>query len=135
MVRHPLKEKYWKQKSHAKRRGIEFNLPLQEWLDWWGKDLDARGRGLGKLQMCRFEDKGAYELGNIFKGTHEQNMRDKKRNGTHKARPKILDKEQVEEILYALFYAKMSTRAVAKAMCVSQRTVMRVKHEQGAYAD
>ena len=67
--RQPVSEKtpYWNQKSTARARGIEFNLTFDQWKDWWGEDIDKRGIGEGKLVMARFNDEGAYELGNIKK--------------------------------------------------------------------
>lgn len=62
-----------KQKYNAKQRGISFKLTFAEWKDFWGSDIDRRGSGACDLQMQRFADQGAYELGNIRKGTPRQN--------------------------------------------------------------
>lgn len=126
-------EKYRMQKLHSKQRGIEFKLTYQEWIDWWGEDIKFRGRGLGKLQMCRKEDKGAYELGNIFKSTHEQNMKDKKINGTHNSRPKCANNSCIEFVEYMLKQG-FSTRYAAKEAGISQRTVVHIKNHTGAYS-
>lgn len=64
---------YGQQKSMAKRRDIEFNLTLEEWIEWWGDDFKLRGRGEGKLVMCRLNDEGPYEVGNIYKATGAEN--------------------------------------------------------------
>jgi len=64
---------YQAQKSGAIRRGIEWKLTFREWRDWWGDDIDKRGRGANQLQMQRFNDTGPYALGNIVKGTPAQN--------------------------------------------------------------
>ena len=63
------------QKQRAKQRGIEFNLTFEEWLDFWGEDISKRGKGKGQLQMQRFHDSGAYEIGNIKKGTAKDNAK------------------------------------------------------------
>ena len=63
------------QRSGAKSRGIEWKLSFEQWLAWWGSDLGQRGAHRGQLQMQRFHDKGAYELGNIKKGTPKENMK------------------------------------------------------------
>ena len=63
------------QKLNAQRRGIEFKLTFQEWLDWWGEDLHLRGSKPWQLQMQRMHDKGAYEVGNIVKGHPAKNAR------------------------------------------------------------
>jgi len=64
---------YRSQKNGARRRGIEFKLTFEQWLAWWGEDIERRGRGECDLQMQRLADAGAYELGNIKKGTPKQN--------------------------------------------------------------
>lgn len=72
-------EKYRKayaaQKATARRRGIDFRLTFEEWLAFWGDDIDKRGRGTFDLQMQRPADTGPYALGNIVKGTRLQNCR------------------------------------------------------------
>jgi len=32
----PLKVAYWAQKDNARRRGVEFLLTFDEWIEWWG---------------------------------------------------------------------------------------------------
>jgi hypothetical protein len=68
---------YTNQKNKATKRGIKFLLTFAEWLEWWGDDLYRRGRKRNDLQMCRFDDAGHYELGNIYKGTQSQNYQDR----------------------------------------------------------
>lgn len=123
-------DKYWKQKTHAKERGIEFNLTYDEWTDWWGVDIHNRGRCKGQLQMCRFGDAGSYELGNIYKDTVEENIRLSNQITIH--RPKSLSSLDVEFIQIYLDSGH-STRKIAEVFEVSQRTIMRVKLNQGAY--
>lgn len=67
--------KYRVQESHADCRGIEWKITFQEWLDWWGDDLDRRGPHKDELGMCRFHDKGPYQLGNIYKGHPRDNAK------------------------------------------------------------
>ena len=76
----PLDRKTARRKFHSQRhgaasRGIAWQLTFQQWLDWWGDDLDRRGRGSGQLQMQRFADTGPYALGNIRKGHPLDNTR------------------------------------------------------------
>jgi hypothetical protein len=77
---HPAR--YIRQRLNARNRGIEFKLTYVEWYDWWVAELAIagpnakRGRSRGGLVMCRFGDAGAYALGNIYCGTHSDNMRD-----------------------------------------------------------
>ena len=64
---------YMDQKGLARRRNIDWQLTYEQWLSFWGNDIEKRGVGIGKLQMCRYKDLGPYKLGNIFKDTHERN--------------------------------------------------------------
>ena len=66
------------QKSNAKRRGIEFKLTYEQWIDWWLNTghFEDRGLGKGKYVMSRIGDSGAYELGNIECKLHEENGRE-----------------------------------------------------------
>lgn len=74
-TKHPHYRAFLSQKSHAKQRGVEWRLTFDQWLEWWGDDIYQRGSGAMSLQMQRFHDKGAYELGNIVKGHPKQNSR------------------------------------------------------------
>ena len=65
--------RFKKQKANAAARGIAWRLTFHQWFDWWGEDLDHRGAGHDKLMMCRTADRGAYELGNIYKGYPKDN--------------------------------------------------------------
>jgi len=69
---------YKAQKSNARTRGIPFMLTFEQWMAIWiesGK-LDQRGRGAQKFCMCRNNDVGPYEIGNVFIGTGRENVRD-----------------------------------------------------------
>jgi hypothetical protein len=69
------KQAYRNQKYGAKRRGIEWQLTFEQWLEFWGDDLPERGRGRHNLSMQRPCDSGPYALGNIRKGTPKDNGR------------------------------------------------------------
>jgi hypothetical protein len=69
----PRKVAYNNHKQNAKRRGTEFNMTFEEWNGWWGDDFDKRGTGADDLCMCRTNDEGPYELGNIYKATRSTN--------------------------------------------------------------
>lgn len=69
------KRAFWQQRTNAKRRGIEWRLTLQQWLEFWGEDLDRRGRGRHELGMQRPCDSGPYAPDNIRKGTPADNAR------------------------------------------------------------
>ena len=70
------KVRFSQQRCMAGKRGIEWKLTYGEWMAWWiatGK-YHLRGRGKGKYVMCRYNDSGAYELGNIYCDTHKGNL-------------------------------------------------------------
>ena len=68
------RKKFAKQRRNVLARGIEWQLTFQEWLDFWGDDLDNRGPRFWQLVMQRPCDKGPYAIGNIRKGTPRQNV-------------------------------------------------------------
>jgi hypothetical protein len=70
-----LREKFNRQKARAAARGIEWQLSFDQWVTWWGEDINLRGKGVGQLQMQRFGDKGPYAIWNIKKGTPQQNSK------------------------------------------------------------
>jgi len=67
--------RYSKQKEHAKTRGIGFNLTFDEWWELWQPHYAERGQG--GLMMCRTNDEGAYELGNVRIDTHRNNIKER----------------------------------------------------------
>jgi hypothetical protein len=67
------KTAFIKQRNNARRRGVEWQLTFDEWVAWWGDDIELRGTGRDNLQMQRYGDKGPYALGNIKKGVPAQN--------------------------------------------------------------
>jgi hypothetical protein len=69
------KHKFNLQRHGAKQRGIEWKITFDEWITWWGADYHNRGTGRFQLQMQRFHDVGAYELGNIRKGIPKDNAK------------------------------------------------------------
>jgi hypothetical protein len=61
------RDAYAGQRENARRRGIPFLLTREE---WWQKWRDAgkyhlRGRSKGQFCRARFDDCGAYEVGNV----------------------------------------------------------------------
>lgn len=67
---------YLNQSYEAAKRGIEWQFTYESWVAWWGDDYKYRGKGKGKLQMCRYNDTGPYSPSNCYKATHEQNLKD-----------------------------------------------------------
>lgn len=80
-----FKAAYKWQKTNAIKRGVEFLLTFDEWKKWWldtGK-WELRGVGKDRYCMCRFNDSGAYALGNIYCATNSKNLSD-----ANKGKPK-----------------------------------------------
>jgi len=73
-ARNPKKYAFLGQRHTSKQRGVEFNLTFEEWVAFWGDDFDKRGTAPHKLQMGRYGDTGAYEVGNIYKATKAENQ-------------------------------------------------------------
>ena len=86
------RKNYRAQKYHAQRRGIQFNITYQDWLSWWGADINRRGNNSNDLCMARYGDTGPYELDNVYKTTIAQNLKDKKQkyNGEHPMAKKVM---------------------------------------------
>lgn len=73
-AKNPKRYAWLGQRHTSRQRGVEFNLTFEQWRDWWGEDFHLRGKRVSDLQMCRYGDKGAYELGNIYKATKHENQ-------------------------------------------------------------
>ncbi len=70
----PIRYAYLGQRHTSNQRGVEFNLTFEQFRDFWGDDFPLRGNYSEDMQMCRYGDKGAYELGNIYKATKIENQ-------------------------------------------------------------
>lgn len=66
--------RYHIHKTNAEYRGIPFLLTFEEWWSiwepYWAED------NYGKLCMCRTNDEGAYEIGNVRIDTWQNNYRE-----------------------------------------------------------
>lgn len=58
---------YAAQERGAKRRGIAWEFSFEEWLSWWGDDIDRRGSREFQLQMQRNQNAGPYAAWNVRK--------------------------------------------------------------------
>jgi hypothetical protein len=67
--------RYSQHKRSAKQRGIEFRLTFEEWWKLWEPHWENRGSGHEQLVMCRFGDKGGYEVGNVRIATVRENAK------------------------------------------------------------
>lgn len=65
---------YAAQERGAKRRGIAWEFSFEEWLSWWGDDIDRRGSREFQLQMQRNQDAGPYAAWNVRNGRPRQNV-------------------------------------------------------------
>ena len=72
------RHKYACHKGKAKHRGIEFNLTYEQWWDIWQQSgkWNQRGPNKGQYVMSRYNDIGAYEVGNVFIQLSEENRRE-----------------------------------------------------------
>ncbi len=72
------KRLYQMHRHRAKRSGIKFQFSLDEWINWWIKNLGPqwlkkRGRGKNKYCMARIGDRGPYANDNVKCITNRQN--------------------------------------------------------------
>ena len=82
MQRKVLYDKYNVQRQHAKRRGIEWQFEsYEQWIEWWGEDIEKRGSRAGQLVMARYNDEGPYHPDNVRKLTVEENTQEARKNG------------------------------------------------------
>lgn len=91
------------QKAQAKFRKIGWELSFDQWLAWWGSDIDRRGSGRDDLQMQRFADTGPYALGNIRKGAPARNS--KTFGAMERNRAAARAKEQLNARMDAMMWA------------------------------
>lgn len=69
----PYLKEYHMQKATAKQRGVPFNLTFKEWRDWWGTDVDKRGRNRpDAMVMALINTEIGYQLDNIVKRTKSE---------------------------------------------------------------
>lgn len=65
------KARYLQHSENAKARGIEMRLSFEEWWELWSPHWEERGNY--RKVMCRKNDEGHYEKGNVFIDTHGSN--------------------------------------------------------------
>jgi hypothetical protein len=70
------RQKYSRQKSHAKTRGIPFELTYAQWLEIWGDKIVRRGPHKDELVMCRTRDEGGYTVGNVRLDSPKANLQE-----------------------------------------------------------
>ena len=69
------------QRSHAKRRGIEWQMTFEEWFAVWQESghWHERGNRVGQYVMARHGDTGPYSPDNVSIVTCSQNISEAKR--------------------------------------------------------
>lgn len=70
-----VKAMYSRQKANAKRRGIDWQFTFETWVEFWGDDLQQRGKFHHNLCMQRFGDTGPYSPTNVKKDFARENAR------------------------------------------------------------
>jgi len=68
------KYKYNAHKRGAMLRGIDFKLTFEEWWSLWEPHWTENQQGI--VCMCRNNDEGAYEIGNVRIDTWTNNIRE-----------------------------------------------------------
>ena len=76
-----LKNKFYTQRTGARIRGIEWQFTFEEWVEWWGSDIELRGNKSGQLVMARNGDTGPYHPNNVRKVTCNENHCEAHANG------------------------------------------------------
>lgn len=71
-----------KRKIDVDGNPVELRLSYEEFRDIWlsSGHWEERGKGRGKYVLSRTDDRGHYELGNVFVQLHTANARDGVRN-------------------------------------------------------
>ena len=77
MMELTLMHRFCEQRNRAKRRGIEWHFTFEEWVAWWGDDIDKRGNSKDSLVMARTGDIGPYHPDNVRKATVSENTNER----------------------------------------------------------
>jgi|694.fasta_scaffold83810_4 hypothetical protein len=70
----PYWTQYQMQRAMARKRNIEWHLTFAQWLEWWGDDIEYRGKHPTDLVMGRIDTNKPYQLDNLLKTTHADNI-------------------------------------------------------------
>jgi len=87
--RNPLNymTQYKAQIAAAKQRKLKWNLTFDEWYQWWGDDIDSRGRKPDSLVMALHDKSQGFCLDNIYKTTKSDLTMKIVSGGTRQMRP------------------------------------------------
>lgn len=72
------KKQYWNHQQRAKRKGIPFELTMEEWYNIWqvSGHYHEKGTRRGQYVMSRYGDKGGYTTDNVYIQTVGENTRE-----------------------------------------------------------
>jgi hypothetical protein len=70
-------------KTDANGNPVEMRMTFDEWYSFWQDSghWEERGRKKGQYCMCRLNDLGHYEIGNVYIAKCEENVRDYNESG------------------------------------------------------
>jgi hypothetical protein len=74
-AKNPIRYAFLDQRCNAKKRGIPFEFSFEEWVEWWGEDINRRGCNADGLVMARYGDDGPYQPDNVYKSKASDNCR------------------------------------------------------------
>ncbi|CAB5207011.1 hypothetical protein UFOVP180_11 [uncultured Caudovirales phage] len=100
--------KFNNQRQNAYKRNIGWHFTYEEWENWWGNDIELRGKGKGKLCMARIGDSGDYHPNNVFKLLFEENIsqaqkgRPSEKKGVPHSLERKLKNSQAQKAFYAM---------------------------------
>jgi DNA-binding NtrC family response regulator len=127
-----MRQAFLSQRASAERRGIPFRLTYSEWSALWEPYAHLPG-----MAMCRTNDQGAYELGNVRIDTQDNNARERSLIVFEKAMtakseckmtlPERLKRFERRALLLALKRADGSQTNAAHRLGVSFRTFRYLK--------
>lgn len=123
----PLKKPWLKEytihRLNAARRGIGFELTLEEWVHIWTESghIHERGKEAHQYCMARFKDEGSYRVGNVQIVTARQNALDGDKSRRIAAGPEASAKKSIS-IKRTLAKTPPEIRRARAARAVATRT-------------
>ena len=126
-----LKQRFYAQKSGAKKRGIPFRFTYKSWSQWWEKQLGPewktlRGSNGKDYCMARHGDKGPYAIDNVKCITRIENTKEGSHCGGEEHPSAKLNWEKVDYIRKST----LSQRRLAKLFKVNHSTIKDIlKHK------
>ena len=73
-----IKQQFWNHKQRAKRKGVPFELSMDEWYKIWidSGHYHEKGTKRGQYVMSRYGDKGGYTVDNVYIQTVGENTKE-----------------------------------------------------------